>query len=202
VAGQAAGDRERIAFVRARVRRRQRGAGPPAMTAPSPASHTSPGAVTAAVRSVLSVPASPLADERLYLGAVSRVLAHEGPGDESHGEPEVGAPPDQRGSPSDLEATWAMVVAGLVAGVVVEDNGRVREDVVPVEARAGHDRLVRTSVAQHPLGHGIRGALTISRDILSPLVGRPRSRPQCPYPDHAPDRLRRSDPLRRRSPSC
>ena len=42
------------------------------MTAPpSPASHTSPGAVTA-VRSVLSVPASRLADERLHLGAVQR----------------------------------------------------------------------------------------------------------------------------------
>jgi len=79
VARQAAGDRERIACVTAAIRRRRRGAGPPAMTAPpSPASHTPPGAVTAGVRSVLSVPASRLADERLYLGAVQRLLAHEG----------------------------------------------------------------------------------------------------------------------------
>jgi len=49
------------------------------MTAPpSPVSHTPPGAVTAAVCGVLSVPASRLADERLYLGAVQRLLAHEG----------------------------------------------------------------------------------------------------------------------------
>ena len=53
-----------------------------------------------------------------------------------------------------------------------------------------------------PVVEVLRRVRPISRGILSPLVGRPRSRPQYSCSDRAQDRLRRSDSLRRRSRSC
>ena len=139
--------------------------------APSPASHTSPGAVTAAVRSVLSVPAWRVADERLYLGAARRLLAQEGSGDESHGEPEVGVPADQcERRRIDAGTAKAVVVAGLEEDVLLKDDVAVREGVVPVAFSAGRHRLVRMPVAQHSLDHRAETADGVVRCQVVALV--------------------------------
>lgn len=74
-----------------------------------------------------------------------------------------------RTSGSGQIAARAVVVASLAEDVVLKNGLGVCVNVLLVEARAGHDWLVRFPEAKHPLGHGTEGAHGVRRVKVLPL---------------------------------